>query len=118
MTISLRSSRMLKPLVAASSLAALLLAGPASAGDIEAGKTKAAVCAACHGADGKTPLDPSYAILAGQYPDYLAAALKDYRSGNRKNAIMGGQAAALSNTDIDNLAAYYASLEGPLGMRK
>ncbi len=98
--------------------AASLLATSAQAADIEAGKEKAAVCAACHGADGKTPIDPSYAIIAGQYADYLVAALRAYRSGSRKHAVMGGQAAALSNKDIDNLAAYYASLEGPLGMRK
>lgn len=95
-----------------------LLTAPVQAADIAAGKEKAAVCGACHGADGKTPLDPSYAILAGQYADYLVIALKAYRSGARKNAIMGAQAAALTNKDIYNLAGYYASLEGPLGMRK
>lgn len=91
---------------------------PVHAADLAAGKEKAAVCSACHGVDGKTPIDPSYAILAGQYRDYLVVALKAYRSGGRKNAIMGGQAAALSNNDINDLAAYYASLDGPLKMRK
>ncbi|MFK7963181.1 MAG: cytochrome c [Burkholderiaceae bacterium] len=95
-----------------------LLAAPVHAADIAAGKEKAAVCAACHGEDGKTPIDPSYAILAGQHRDYLVVALKAYRSGGRKNAIMAGQAAALSNDDINNLAAYYASLDGPLKMRR
>lgn len=115
---SLRIIRTLNPAIAACALAGLLTAMPAAAADIAAGKAKSEVCAACHGADGKTPLDPSYAILAGQHPDYLVAALKAYRSGDRKNAIMGGQAAALSNADIENLAAYYGSLEGPLGIRK
>lgn len=101
-------------------LAALgfFVAAPVHAADLVAGKEKAAVCAACHGADGKTPIDPSYAILAGQHRDYLVVALKAYRSGGRKNAIMAGQAAALSNDDIHDLAAYYASLDGPLKMRK
>ncbi len=94
------------------------LATAAHAADALAGAEKAAVCAACHGADGKTPIDPSYPILAGQYRDYLAVALKEYRAGERKNAVMGGQAAALSNTDIENLAAYFSDLEGPLGIRK
>lgn len=93
-------------------------ASPVHAADLAAGKEKAAVCAACHGVDGKTPIDPSYAILAGQYSDYLAVALKAYRAGGRKNAIMAGQAAALSNDDIYDLAAYFASLDGPLKMRK
>ncbi len=115
---SLRNTRTLNPVIAACALAALFVTAPAGAADITAGKAKAGVCAACHGADGKTPLDPSYAILAGQHPDYLVAALKAYRSGDRKNAIMGGQAAALSNADIENLAAYYGSLPGPLGIRK
>lgn len=91
---------------------------PAVAGDAAAGKAKAAVCAACHGQDGKTPIDPSYAILAGQHEDYLVVALKGYRSGLRKNAIMGAQAQQLSTADIENLAAYYAGLPGPMGYKK
>lgn len=95
-----------------------VVATSAQAGDAAAGQAKAAVCAACHGQDGKSPIDPSYAILAGQHEDYLVTALKAYRSGQRKNAIMGAQAQQLSNADIDNLAAYYASLPGPLGYKR
>jgi len=116
MTYLKYSRRRAAPAIAA--LLSLFLASTVHAADIEAGKQKAAVCAACHGADGKTPIDPSYAILAGQHRDYLVVALKAYRSGSRKNAIMAGQAAALSNEDINDLAAYYASLDGPLRMRK
>jgi cytochrome c553 len=91
------------------------LAGSAAAADLEAGRKIAETqCAACHGKDGKTPIDPTYPVLAGQYPDYLAKALNDYRTGARKNAIMGGMAKPLSKSDIDNLAAYFASLPGPL----
>lgn len=96
-----------------------VLASGAMAGNIAAGKEKeTAICAACHGADGITAIDPSYPKLAGQYPDYLARALSDYKSGARKNAIMGGMAAALSKEDIANIAAYYASLPSPLSNKK
>jgi cytochrome c553 len=87
----------------------------AQAADLEAGQKIAdAQCAACHGKDGKTPIDPSYPKLAGQYPDYLAVALRAYQSGERKNPIMAGLAKPLSRQDIDNLAAYFGSLPGPL----
>jgi cytochrome c553 len=87
----------------------------APAGDIERGKQKAQPCAACHGADGNTPLaGQPYPRLAGQYADYLVHTLKDYKSGARKNAIMAGQAQMLSEQDIADLAAYYQSLEGDL----
>ena len=84
----------------------------ATAADAEAGKAKAAVCAACHGANGiaQIPGDPN---LAGQNEAYLASALKAYRAKQRNGgqaAVMQGQAAALSDDDIANLAAYYASL--------
>jgi cytochrome c553 len=95
------------------------LAGMATAADIEAGrKIGEAQCAACHGSDGKTPIDPAYPKLAGQYADYLAKSLRDYQDGGRKNAIMAGIAKPLSKQDIANLAAYYASLPGPLTHRK
>jgi cytochrome c553 len=82
----------------------------AEAADLGAGQAKAKeVCAACHGLDGNSAT-PDYPRLAGQYPDYLAKALRDYKSGQRKNPIMAGFAAGLSKTDIENVAAYYASL--------
>jgi cytochrome c553 len=79
---------------------------------------KAAACAACHGADGIKVIDPSYPILAGQYRDYLFRALQDYKSGARKNAVMNGQAAGLTKKEMQELAAYFASLPGPLDLRK
>ncbi|MFC6441443.1 cytochrome c [Bowmanella sp. JS7-9] len=90
-------------------IAAAALAFNATAGDVAAGKAKAAVCAACHGANGISQI-PMYPNLAGQKEQYLQLQLKAFRSGERKNAIMSGQAAALSDADIDNLAAYFASL--------
>jgi cytochrome c553 len=100
------SARNLMALFVAALSAAL--ASPAQSTDIEAGKAKAAsVCAACHGADGNSPA-PDFPKLAGQHPDYLAKALRDYQSGRRKNAIMAGFAASLTPADIDNLSAYFA----------
>lgn len=91
----------------------------AQAADIAAGKKIAdATCAACHGQDGKSPVDPSYPKLAGQYADYLEKALNDYHSGARKNPIMGGLAKPLSKADIQNVAAYFASLPGDFSHRK
>ena len=96
-------------LIVFAAVAALAVAARASAADLAAGKAKAAeVCAACHGADGNSA-SPDFPRIGGQYPDYLAKALRDYKSGQRKNAIMAGFAQALSKQDIENLAAYYAA---------
>ena len=104
-------------LLVAAALAAL--GAGAQAADRAAGaKIADAQCAACHGKDGKTPLDPSYPKLAGQYADYLAQALRAYQTGDRQNAIMVGIAKPLSRQDIDNLAAYFESLPGPLTHRR
>lgn len=81
----------------------------AVAGDAASGKTKAAVCAACHGADGKA-LQAEYPNLAGQGAPYLVKQLMEYKSGVRENAIMLGMAAGLSDTDMEDIAAYYESL--------
>ena len=102
-----------------SAAAAVLLATGANAADIAKGKEKAdQVCASCHGKDGNTPIDPSYPKLAGQHRDFLERALLDYKSEARKNAIMAGQAKQLSKQDIQNLAAYYASLPGQLSVKR
>lgn len=89
-------------------------AAPATAaGDAAAGQEKAATCAACHGADG-IAVAPNYPTLAGQYESYLVQSLIGYRSGVRENAIMAGFASQLSDQDIADLAAWFASLSGPL----
>jgi cytochrome c553 len=93
-------------------LALLLVPFTASAkGNASAGKDKAAVCVACHGIDGQS-VDPTYPNLAGQHEDYLQKALADYRSGRRTNAIMAGFAGPLTDQDIKDLAAWYASQDG------
>ncbi|MDZ7925614.1 MAG: cytochrome c [Marinagarivorans sp.] len=93
-------------------LSHLALSHSALAGDIAAGKTKAAMCAACHGLDG-IGIMPTYPNLAGQHEAYLKLALHAYKKGERTGgqaAIMAAMAATLNDTDIDNVAAYYASL--------
>lgn len=111
-------SQLLKHSVAAFG-AALFMVGGASAADVAKGREKAdQVCAACHGKDGNTPIDPSYPKLAGQHADYLVRVLLDYKSEQRRNAIMVAQAKGLSRADIENLSAYYASLPGTLSHRR
>ena len=88
------------------------LSNLSQAADIEAGKQKAEqLCAACHSPDGSQPL-PGNPKLAGQYADYLELTLRGYRSGERPNAIMAGMAAALTDEDIANLAAWFSSQSG------
>ncbi len=91
--------------------AALLAAGAAGAGNPELGRAKSAPCAACHGQDGLGTA-PNFPVLAGQYADYLVHALKQYRSGERENALMAPWVSDLSDADIADLAAYYSSLKG------
>jgi cytochrome c553 len=87
-----------------------LLAGPASAADAAAGRQKAAACAVCHGPLGlsATPDAPN---LAGQPAIYVAAQLKAYRGGTRQHEVMSLMAKPLSDADIDNLAAWFSSLQ-------
>lgn len=77
-------------------------------GDVEAGKAKAATCAACHGADGNA-LVAMYPSLAGQGENYLVKQLQDFKSGARNNAVMSGMVAGLSEDDMKNVAAYFSS---------
>jgi cytochrome c553 len=93
-------------------IAAAALAFGAGAADVEAGKKKAAeVCAACHGADGNSQ-SPDFPRIAGQHADYLRKAIRDYKTGARKDPVMSGFANALTPQEIENLAAYFAMQKG------
>ena len=81
----------------------------AASGDAGAGKTKAATCAACHGANGIGASD-SFPNLAGQHADYIVKQLKAFKSGDRKDPLMAPMAAALSEQDMADIAAYYSNL--------
>lgn len=99
---------MSKLLSVGAALIALAATGPAlGGGDVAAGKQKAAACQACHAVDGHST-DPQFPRLDGQYADYIVKALEDYKTGARQNAIMAGFAANLTETDREDLAAYFS----------
>lgn len=94
-----------------SAVALLLILGSAGSamaeGSAEAGQAKSAVCAACHGIDGNS-VNPEWPSLAGQHAGYIVSQIGAYKSGDRQNALMSPQAAALSDEDTADLAAYYS----------
>ena len=93
-------------------LLGMCLAGAAAgAGNPERGHEKSLSCQACHGPDGNSPV-PTFPKIAGQHKDYLLRSLLDYKSGVRTNAIMTALVAPLSEQDMEDLAAYYASQKG------
>ena len=88
---------------------AIVVASPiTAAGDASAGKGKSVACAACHGSDGNSPSD-MFPKLAGQHESYLVKQLVDFKSGARKNAVMAPMVAALTEQDMADLGAFYAS---------
>jgi cytochrome c553 len=78
------------------------------AGDAAAGKAKSVVCSACHGATGVS-VNPMWPNLAGQKEMYLVKQIKAFRDGTRKDPTMAPMVAALTDEDINNLAAFYSS---------
>ncbi|MFT7721516.1 MAG: c-type cytochrome [Roseateles sp.] len=107
-------------------LSSVLLAGTAHASqpaapakpDLAKGGTiSTQVCAACHTADGSRG-SPANPIIAGQHPEYLAKQLAEFKDGKRKNAVMSGMVAALSEEDMRNVAAFYASKTAKPGFAK
>ena len=96
--------------VALTALAACATAAQA-AGDAAAGKVKAYTCMGCHGVPGYNNVYPEYHVprLGGQNADYIVAALKEYRSGDRPHPTMHDQALALSDQDVDDIAAWLST---------
>src|SRR5262247_4049456 len=91
-------------------LIAALTSPSLRAADADAAKGQpiaAGICAACHGADGNSPI-PANPNLAGQHASYIYKQLSDYKAGRRKNAVMSGMVSNLSDSDMRNLAAYFA----------
>ncbi len=84
----------------------------AQQGNASRGLEKSLVCQACHGKDGTLAIDANTPILAGQHAGYLEHSLRQYRSGERQDALMNSFSADLSDQDIADLAAWYASQEG------
>lgn len=85
--------------------------------DLKKGEATAAVCMACHTADGSRGT-PTFPILQGQHPEYLTKQLADYKSGARDNVVMKGFASALSEEDMKHVAAFYASKKAQPGFAK
>ena len=96
----------------AACVALLMLAGVSAhaAGDVARGKQLSYTCLGCHGIANYKNVYPTFSVpkLAGQHPEYLAAALKAYRSQERSHATMHAQAASLSDQDIEDIAVYFA----------
>ena len=90
---------------------------PAFKADLAKGQQLAATCLACHTADG-TRGSPANPILQGQHPEYLVKQLTEFKSGKRKNAVMAGMVANLSEEDMKHLAAFYASKTAKPGFAK
>ena len=108
------------PAPAAAEAHAVPAAAPAKAAkpDLVAGEAKfTAVCAACHGADGNSGT-PAYPKLAQQHPEYLVKQLQEYKAGKRKNPIMQGFAAALSDDDMKNVSYWATSKKAKPGFAR
>ncbi|MCU7933893.1 MAG: cytochrome c4 [Candidatus Thiodiazotropha sp. (ex Dulcina madagascariensis)] len=80
-----------------------------AAGNAEQGKTKSAVCAGCHGADGNSPLNPVWPKLAGQHPQYIEKQIRNFKAGTRSDPMMSPMAMPLTDQEIADLAAYFSS---------
>jgi cytochrome c553 len=100
---------MIRFLLSVGTITLLAISIAQAAGDPAAGKAKSAACAGCHGANGQG-VSPNPALV-GKSEDDMLQAMKDYKSGKRANAVMKGMTAGLSDQDMANLAAYYASLK-------
>ncbi|MAA72161.1 MAG: cytochrome c4 [Bermanella sp.] len=103
--------------LAISLMLSLGLVAGAHAGDAQAGKKIAGSCAACHGQDGNSAA-PSFPKIAGLGEKYILKQLMEFKSGDRDNAIMKGQVAALSNEQMADLAAYFAGNKRTVGYAK
>lgn len=103
---------MKKTLIVGTILVTSLSVGAVFAADVEAGKAKAQqICVACHGMDG-IGTQPIYPNIKGQKAEYMAAQIKAFKSGERKNPIMGPMAMQLAtDADIENVSAYYSGLK-------
>jgi len=98
----------MKQILVSTFLVGLLISGVSVAGDAAMGKTKSAACGGCHGVDGNSA-NPIWPNLAGQTTAYLTKQLKDFKSGARKDATMTAMALPLSDADMEDISAYFAS---------
>lgn len=112
--MNLLNAKLVSSAVLAFGVVSTASANDAAAAPAAGGKpAQVAVCAACHGENGVSA-SPAFPNLAGQHRSYIEVALKAYKSGARKNAVMAGQAAGLSDADIKALALWYSSQQSVL----
>ena len=99
---------------AVTGIALLAAASANAAGDAAQGRVKAITCMGCHGIPGYHNAYPNYPVprVGGQHPEYIVIALKAYKSGKRGHKTMQAQAASLSEQDMLDIAAYFASATG------
>ena len=117
LSVSAAATLVLAALAAGPALASEAAAAPAKA-DLAKGQEKATqMCVACHSADGSRG-SPANPILQGQHADYLSKQLHEFKSGKRKNAVMSGMVASLTDDDMRNLAAFYGSKQAKPGFAK
>ena len=115
----LRNASLLAALAFSASVLAAVPDGNIIAGKKAFESTKAndgnpkAACTSCHGANGNAPLE-GMPKLAGQYSDYLAKALREYRSGKRSNPVMGAQAKDLTDEQIADISTYLGAAKGDI----
>lgn len=102
-------------LLSGSAFASDAAAPAAPVGDAKAGQTKAAACGACHGPDGNSPSD-AFPKIAGQHASYAVEQLKAFKDGKRKDPMMTGQAAPLSDQDMLDVAAFFSTQTPQPGM--
>ncbi|MCF6289223.1 MAG: cytochrome c4 [Proteobacteria bacterium] len=95
-------------------LISLFISQLAIAGDAKLGEAKSVMCASCHGADGNSS-NPMWPTIAGQHEDYTIRQLKLFKNGERKGTVMAGMVAALNESDMQNLAAFYVSKKANTG---
>jgi cytochrome c553 len=113
-------AKSLLALLAAAALASSVAANeakPAAKADIAKGQATAQVCSACHAIDGSRGISAN-PILQGQHADYLVKQLTEFKAGKRDNAVMKGMATPLSDEDMKNVAAFFASKSMPAGAAK
>jgi len=104
-----KTAAFIRPFLApAACLVVLMVPAAHAAGSAESGRAKSMTCAACHGPDGNS-LNPQWPNLAGQHATYIVRMLKAFKSGERENVLMSGQAMTLSEQDMEDLAAYFES---------
>lgn len=107
------TAKLSRHLVALSAVAACTAPTASFAGDPYAGEVKAAACLPCHGT-GDTTQSNAMPIISGQYEDYIAQALRSYKTGERNDPVMMTFALPLTETDIRDISAFYAEMESRL----